>query len=414
MDQKLFKQIKNEWRSNVWLAIELLVVSVVLWYIVDYMYVQISVYNEPLGFDTEHCYKIYIAELNEKSPDFIRDATDDDRRKWNDEIEDRLRRRPEIEAVGRGMNAHPYNGSDSGVFLEYDTLSTSGHVISRSISPDFIRVFRYTGINGETPDQLAEILERGDIIISDNLFYDKSDIKGSSLLGKDVYLDHDSTRTWHVGAVIHPVRYTDFAQGQSNRTVLVNTNYYHFFGANEWVVRVRADMDKDFEENLRRDMEKYSRIGNLYMYNVVPFSAIRNQFLMGDFNEIRNMSVGMAFLLLNIFLGLFGTFWFRTQQRVKDIAVRKVSGATSADILRLLIGEGLLILTIVTVPAVIADLNLAHLELNSYYGGYIEWGRLALTAAIAYLLMALMIVAGVAIPAVRAMHITPAIALHDE
>lgn len=34
MTKKLFTQIKNEWRSNTWLALELLVVSVVMWYIV--------------------------------------------------------------------------------------------------------------------------------------------------------------------------------------------------------------------------------------------------------------------------------------------------------------------------------------------------------------------------------------------
>ena len=36
MNKKLFTQIKNEWRSNLWLVTELLLVSVVLWYIVDY------------------------------------------------------------------------------------------------------------------------------------------------------------------------------------------------------------------------------------------------------------------------------------------------------------------------------------------------------------------------------------------
>ena len=45
MNKKLFTQIKNEWRSNLWLVTELLLVSVVLWYIVDYMYVQTSIYN---------------------------------------------------------------------------------------------------------------------------------------------------------------------------------------------------------------------------------------------------------------------------------------------------------------------------------------------------------------------------------
>lgn len=54
MNQKLFKQIRNEWRSNLWLCLELLIVSVVLWYIVDYFYVSKTLYSRPLGFDVEH------------------------------------------------------------------------------------------------------------------------------------------------------------------------------------------------------------------------------------------------------------------------------------------------------------------------------------------------------------------------
>ena len=38
MTKKLLVQIKNEWRNNLWLALELLVVSVVMWYVVDYLY----------------------------------------------------------------------------------------------------------------------------------------------------------------------------------------------------------------------------------------------------------------------------------------------------------------------------------------------------------------------------------------
>ena len=50
MNKKLFTQIKNEWHSNLWIATELLLVSVVMWYVVDYIYVQYKVYTEPRGY----------------------------------------------------------------------------------------------------------------------------------------------------------------------------------------------------------------------------------------------------------------------------------------------------------------------------------------------------------------------------
>lgn len=49
MNKKLFTQIRNEWRSNLWLALELLLVSVVMWYIIDLLYCRMATYLEPRG-----------------------------------------------------------------------------------------------------------------------------------------------------------------------------------------------------------------------------------------------------------------------------------------------------------------------------------------------------------------------------
>ena len=65
MTKKLFTQIRNEWKSNLWLLAELLVVSVVLWYVIDNLYCKYAIHSEPLGFDIEHCYKIELSKTEE-------------------------------------------------------------------------------------------------------------------------------------------------------------------------------------------------------------------------------------------------------------------------------------------------------------------------------------------------------------
>ena len=45
----ILKQIKNEWNSNLFLFVELLLVFVVLWYIVDWTLVTAQVYHAPMG-----------------------------------------------------------------------------------------------------------------------------------------------------------------------------------------------------------------------------------------------------------------------------------------------------------------------------------------------------------------------------
>ena len=122
----------------------------------------------------------------------------------------------------------------------------------------------------------------------------------------------------------------------------------------------------------------------------------------------------MIFLSVNIFLGLLGTFWFRTQTRVPEIAIRKANGASKGDIFRRFVGEGEILLLSVTPIAVLIEWLLTHYEYNAYYGGFFSPGRFILCVVMTFALMALMIFLGTVIPANRAMKLQPAIALKEE
>lgn len=418
MNKKLFTQIRNEWRSNLWLALELLVVSVVMWYIIDLLYCRMATYLEPRGFDTEHCYLINMGVLTDKSPDYTPYS---DTHKQSDEVRElveRLRRRPEVEVVSLSLSAYPYNGSNGSAEVDYDTLHAPRWTIRRIATPDFVRVFRYQGARGETSEQLAEILERGDFLASDNL-YRKYGIPMTSLVGKkEFYLFGDTTQTYRLGAVLQNVRWDDYSQASTSYSMVYNMNLLpdDWINAdNELCIRVRADRDQNFMENLKADSEKQFRIGNLYISDIKSFKDIRRSFQQGDTSQMRILVVGMGFLLLNIFLGLLGTFWFRTQQRRGEIALHKAMGATDGAVFGRLISEGIFLLLIVTVPAIIIDIVLAHFELNSWRNGTtLEWSRLAFCVAATFVLIAAMIGIGIGIPARRAMKVQPAEALHDE
>lgn len=410
MNKKLIIQIRNEWKSNIWLAIELLVVSVVMWYICDYMYVRLAYYTKPRGFDTEHCYLLSVGELTDKSPDY-REIDWEQYLADKQELLDRLNRRPDIEAAAYSNNARPYTGSNSGITLHLDTLQTNnGYIIRRFVSPDFFKVFRYKGMNGETPEQLAEIIDRGELVPSESVFYG---LKTTDMIGREVYIDYDTVTPRRIGASIMPVRYTDWDFWGMDQTVVAKLPDLGW--GNELTVRVKEDMDHNFAENLMKEASEELRVGNLYVCDVMSLADLRTNFQRNTTNTIRNYLTCMGFLMLNVFLGLLGTFWFRTQHRVKEIAIRKATGATRRAIFLRLISEGVLILTAVTLPAIGLDYLIARFELNAWYEWtYLQWPRLLICAGITYALILAMIVAGVSIPANRAMNTEPALALHDE
>lgn len=416
MNKKLFTQIKNEWRTNLWLIIELLVVSVVLWYIVDYFYVNISIRTLPRGFNTEHCYRIDVDDVNVKSPEYIIGLNDSIVAEQKRELLDRISRRPEIEAASWSQNSYPYNGSNSGIGVYYaddsDTLQNNDYVVRRWVTPDFVRVFRYTGVAGETPEQLAEMLKEDKILINNDLFMYKG-VELKDYAGKKFALN-DTTMMHTLGAALTTPRYNDYQTWGS--AVLINILNTRVLGwCSELCIRVKPEMDRDIRENIMKDAPSQYRIGNLMVTDVVSFDDIRDNFQRLWTNKERNYYAGMGFLLFNIFLGLLGTFWFRTQQRVSEIAIRKVNGATSGDIFKRLIAEGLLLLVVATIPAAIIDLALSWYGYNQWlYDGFMGWVRTPATILITFALMAMMIVLGILIPARRAMNIKPAIALKDE
>ena len=121
---------------------------------------------------------------------------------------------------------------------------------------------------------------------------------------------------------------------------------FYYIGL-ELCVRVREGQDNDFIERLKADSESQFRIGNIFISEIRSFKDIRRNYKQAWTNDIRNYVMGMGFLLLNIFLGLLGTFWFRTQQRRSEIALHKAHGATDRAIFSRLLSEGILLLSLI-------------------------------------------------------------------
>ena len=64
-----------------------------------------------------------------------------------------------------------------------------------------------------------------------------------------------------------------------------------------------------------------------------------------SYNQVQVRFWMMGFLLLNILLGIVGTFWFRTQHRRAESALRIAVGSSRIQLWQRLNKEGLLLLT---------------------------------------------------------------------
>ena len=67
----------------------------------------------------------------------------------------------------------------------------------------------------------------------------------------------------------------------------------------------------------------------------------------GVTNQIRLNIAYAIFFMVNLCLGIIGTFWLQTRKRIEEAGVMRSFGATKGDIVRMLLGEGV-VLTIVS------------------------------------------------------------------
>ena len=416
MIKHLLKIIWNERSHNIGIWIELLLVSLFLWYITDYLYVTISEYNRPMGFDIENTYKIQLGILNDQNTDFMKDEPLDADVARLKTILERIQHNSMIEAASVSFHSSPYNGSNSLLFLYNDTLQTN-YALRRMVTPDFFKVFRYKSKNGST-EELVKALERDELVISASI-EKKLFGKKESAVGREISFEKsDSAQLYRVGAVSTNIRYDNFSNSDSYYADKINNDYYNFLARDyidilEICVRVKPEEEHDFKNRFRVQMTEQLRLGNYYLNTIQSIPEIKKAFQLDDMNDLRMRFFIIFFLLINIFLGITGTFWFRTQHRKSQIGVRIATGETRKGLLKMFYTEGLLLLTFAMIPAMLVFAFIKNAEILHYYWTFTV-GRYFIGFGITYLLLVLMILLGIWFPARRAVKVSPADALRDE
>jgi putative ABC transport system permease protein len=414
MKRKLLNQMGTEWRANIWMVIELaivgLIVAVIFWILVQLAYAK----SLRTGYDIEDICFADCRNIPKGSDEYIDYGEDHDDMEDLNTILRYIRENPYVELAGLGSNCLPYtyNYYGSGVMLmEHDTAySYLGN--ERSLTPEVIKILRLTGPKGETTEHLAEVIERHDYILTT---YTGSANQNDpyTFVNKDVFYRMDSTYVEHVGAVSYGIWRDDY-EGCNGCIIRNLENSQGTIMPDELAVRVKPGMTNKFIESL--DSKRLQQ-GNVYVSNMRSLESRRELRQRNIVIMQRNITICAVFLLVAVFLGFIGTFWFRTQQRVPEIALRKVNGATPRQIFSRLISEGLILLVfgvIIYTPIyyylLITDITAevrAELISDSNLPNIVAY-------ILSVLVLAVIIVAGIFFPARRAMKVQPADALKDQ
>lgn len=412
MKRALLKQMRKEWRDNVWLIIELTIVIIAIWVICAVLYAYIQGLFVPKGFNPDDVYTLTNNSVPKASDDYIDGLENEDYYADFNILLNNLRKNPNVEEVAVHWNGVPYNYNFSGQQLhladEIDTIGYYGNV--RTVTPEYIKVMGITSKTGATEEQLIEMLRNGNVLISDdNVEWEEAGLDEYSLKGKKVILSKDSANVMRIGDIIQKVRRTDYELSWGG-SILRPMDEKKVWGP--VAIRVKPGKGKAFEEDFRNDVS-LRKLRNVYFSDLKSLDYIKEACQRSVEVDLRLYTVMVGFLLMTVFLGLLGTFWFRMQQRVSEIAIRKVVGAKRGEVFRRILSEGMILLAVAAIlaSAIIWPFIFFTSEfINLGYSNTLVF----VIELITIFLVAIGIVLSLWWPAKKAMAIEPAIAIKDE
>ena len=420
MIKHIMKIIWNQRRNNGWIFIELLVVVSVLWVMMDSLLVDKYTYYSPMGFHVENTYKVQLGVLMPGTPGYVADTLLTTRQGEDVyRLAENLRLAPGVEAVSLSIVSCPYTENRSWSQLVRSNADTP--VKARSyrnaiVTPEFFTALHLTDKDGKPLAPLVE--ERTGVVISADLerqLFDGLPAKGQSAK----YNIHNTNET-PVLAVSSPVRETEYLRSEPFFYMLLPKNemldYIEEIQPQgvDCLLRMKPGFRPEEMERFLQGMGERLTVNNVYVSSVIPLEEMRADMLKTNEDNMKKTSALVGFMLINVFFGITGTFWLRTQARQGEMGLRIALGSNRRQLNWLMSLEGLCLLA-GTIPFVLVFIvNMFYLDMQDTYRLPLSWWRFAVTFGGAYLLMAGMITLGIWFPIRKTMKMKPAEALHYE
>lgn len=419
MIKHLLTLIWNQRNGNIWIFLELLLVTAMLWVMADSLLVDTYTYRQSIGVDTQHTYLLSYGLTDDATELGIEQNT----QATQDLLQllRNLRQCPEVEAVSLSNIAVPYTYSRgwSGLMPVEDTASTSYAYRVRYVDLEYFRVFKVRDKEGRPLyDQVLK--NPGEVVLSetlDEIFFPE----GSGRTQREVKWGPKSTESMKVSAVSAPLKEMDFDTYQPTYYYVWRTeqdfldevaeNDIRFYNC---LFRMKKDYSQqEMEAFLQQESERL-QVGNVYVSSVKPISEYRADMLKPRWDNQKKKIAMVGFMLVNIFFGIVGTFWLRTQSRRAEIGLRAALGASKRQLRRELFLEGLFLLALTLPFLLIFLVNMLYLDMPDTYRLAYTWWRFLITLSVSYLLMGGMIYLGIRIPANKITRMNPAETLHYE
>ena len=427
MITKIIKQLWNEKGDNVWLFVELVIVSIFLWHAVDPLYTLNRASNFPKGFNPENICRVYIHKYEKYNKEYdasVDNETDD---ASITAVFNNIVSLPEIESYYGGFGI-PYSGTFSTIHIYYNENGEEDNGEGRKdIEPyyyaaergEFFKVLQIKDIKtGQYPTQL----QKGDIQLSRSA---AMELFGTTdCIGREVENEYGIRKLKITGV------YEDF---QPNPYMIPEPTVVANYADNppEFIyLKLKEGVDRDsFIKRFNEELRPTLRVGNRYAGTMVDFESVIEENIYNVIHESKNrFQLFISFFaIFCAFLGIVSTFWIRTNDRRGEIGIMRSVGASRRRIIGQLVTEALLLVTMafaVALPLIIHLVasndfaqptgSITNEQLAAYSNMFAPLPRFAVITATTYFIIAATAVIAAVIPAAKASNTNIANTLKEE
>ena len=419
-------------RRNGWLLTELILVTVISWAIFDPVIVSLHDRRLPLGYDAHRMALISFGELPPEAPGYDAAAWDSaGRMRTLESILLRVRQHPDV-ALATPLMGMGFPGSSGSMKaslpLPKDTLNTQWNVLEYTADQQFFETFGFRPAPGRTLEELSDFLCRdGQYIMTEDLLqvgWGDADPRGKTL----PWITNGDTNYIEIPGAIGPIkrRLDEKPSPYMIKNIDPAQVAYHVSARMKVVLRLKDGVSMDrFLHDLQPWMLENLRVGNLYANKVECYLTMLQDQAYATSTALfrRNLALA-AFFLVNLCLGVAGTFWVQTRTRREEVGIHLSFGATPRRIRTMLLAEGAVLVTVAVAVGCLIYWNYAMVDglaagitTNRYVGLY--WTddftrHFTYISLAVYAVLLAVTLFGVWMPARSISRVPPTEALRDE
>jgi putative ABC transport system permease protein len=338
------------------------------------------------------------------------------RANFANELADRLRAIPGVERVG-GVTPLPLAGGEQYSVGSYGRVGGSDDAYRankadyKSVLPGYFEAIGIRLLSGRFFERLDNREEALKVAIIDRKLA-KRVFGEESPIGAELLIDHFNEKTFslerlpvQIVGIVDNVRSASLA-AESRETVYVPYVFFSFLPLT-YVVRTAADpaslIARIRAEAAAMDPDvPIAELSTLASY--VSNAMSQTRFLLALIGAFAVLALGLASL------GLYGVISYSARQRTREMGVRVAFGASERDVLRLILGQGLVV-ALAGIALGLAGAFAMTRVVSAYLVGVSATDPITF-AAVPALLLAIAIVASF-FPARRASRVDPVEALRD-